>query len=201
MTATELYDFLCSVPSLFAEDTAPEADPAPDLPAAWGDLDADVVDEREDHLETVRRRFLATLGYEPGDVSVVGEDDVDDRGRIAVGLPIVDHDLPMARRFVLRVGEDPAPDPPVPDHPEALIYPTLAIVRESVGDVDYAVQLTEARLVVDAPDGSRTYMLTDPGDADPLPSYEPLTPAGAEDLYARLAVDAGPEDQTSIAEY
>jgi len=59
----------------------------------------------------------------------------------------------MARRFVLRVDTDPARDPPVPDHPEALVSPTLRLVRETLADadvpVDYALQLTDARLVVD----------------------------------------------------
>lgn len=202
MTADDLYAFLESVPSRLAgtgDDRVTE-----DRPASWADLNLDL-DAPPAHAD-VRRRLLDVLGYDPADVSVV-DPEGGDRGRIVAGLPVVDHDLPTGRRFVLRVGEDPAVDPPVPDQPEALVYPTLRLVRETLADagtpVDYALQLTDARLVIDGEDVSRTYVL--PGvaadAADELPSFEALTRETAADLYAWLAVDAAAEDQTSIAEF
>ncbi len=195
MTADDLYAFLESVPARLADDDDPG-----DVPASWAALDVDVPVAHA----AVRRRLLDVLGYDPADVSVV--EGGGDRGRIVDGLPVVDHDLPTGRRFVLRVGEDPAVDPPVPDHPEALVYPTLRLVRETLADagtpVDYALQLTDARLVIDGADVSRTFVLPGAGDeTGGLPSFEPLTREAAADLYAWLAVDAAAEDQTSIAEF
>ncbi len=200
MTADDLYAFLESVPAWFAADTDTATD---DLPASWAALDVDI-DAPAAHAN-VRRRLLDVLGYDPADVSVVDPDEVADRGRIVAGLPVVDHDLPTGRRFVLRVGEDPAVDPPVPDHPEALVYPTLRLVRETLAEtgtpVDYALQLTDARLVIDGEDASRTYVLPGVDGDETLPSFDPLTHETAADLYAWLAVDAAAEDQTSIAEF
>lgn len=148
--------------------------------------------------EAVRREFLDALGYDPADVEET-DPEAGDVEPIAEGVPVVEGHVPSARRFVLRVGEDPMDDPPVPDHPEEVAYPTLRAIYDEL-DVDYAVHLTPHRIILYSPAFARTYVYGDHA-LDDRPTYERLTPEAARTIYDRLAVDRESEDQSSIEDY